>query len=361
MIITSRGAPVKAVSLTAIEQLEIIDLPCPEPAAGEVLVEVALTGICGSDVPRYFNGWVKSYPVIPGHEFSGTIKAVGAGVDAALAGKRVTAAPLVPCMTCEPCKRGDYALCRSFTFIGTSLQGSMAQYVAVPESNIVEISDEVSMLQAAFFEPATVALHGASLIGFSGLDPQPQARVGVIGAGTIGLLLAQALKAYQVSSVTIFDVSGKRLSSARVLGLTDVIDTSTSEGQEHAQQMEGLTHVFDAAGSSETIALALELAGPHAQVCFIGTPKSSVELSALQWENLNRKELTVRGSWMSYSAPWPGAEWREAEELFANQTMRIADDMIDTIYPLEQAKEAFERFRDPATVRGKILLDSRMD
>ena len=94
-------------------------------------------------------------------------------------------------------------------------------------------------------------------------------------------------------------------------------------------------------------------------MCFIGTPKRDVTFTVREWENINRKELVVTGSWMSYSAPWPGVEWSRASELFAAGAMRVVPEMIDTVYPLGETQDALQRFAVPGGVRGKILINSR--
>ena len=352
----------KEVRIVGVGELEYAEVPLPQLAADEVLVEVALTGVCGSDIPRYLQGQVHNFPQVLGHEFSGTVVAVGEDADAGLISKRVAGIPLVPCMTCASCQEGGFALCKSYSFIGSRRQGSMAQYVAVPQSNVLEVGEEVSMLQAAFFEPATVALHGARLLGMS-RNSCPQGSVAIIGAGTIGILLAQALVAYGVETVVLFDTAKERLETARAAGLGHLISVNDVDKEKKVHDIvgsAGFARVFDVAGVSESIAYSFELAGPHGQICLIGNPRSPVTMTAQQWEEINRKELTVIGSWMSYSAPWPGAEWHDAVELFADGSLRIVDEMVDAIYPLANAKEAFERFRDPSSVGGKILIDSRV-
>ena len=351
----------KEVRITGVGELEYVDVELPQLEDNEVLVEVALTGICGSDIPRYLQGQVHVFPQVLGHEFSGTVVAVGKKVDAELIDKRVAGIPLVPCMMCDSCQGGNFALCKSYSFIGSRRQGSMAQYVAVPHTNVLEVGEEVSMLQAAFFEPATVALHGAQLLDIS-RKSCPQGSIAVIGAGTIGILLAQALVAFGADVVVLFDTAKERLEVAGAAGLTHLIDVTDAEREKKVHDIvgdAGFTHVFDVAGASESIAYSFKIAGSHGQICLIGNPRSPVTMTAQQWEEINRKELSIVGSWMSYSAPWPGVEWHDAVSLFADGSLRIVDEMIDATYPLASAKEAFERFRDPSSIKGKILIDSR--
>ena len=123
----------------------------PEAGPGKVLVKVKYTGICGSDIPRVNGDACHFFPNVLGHEFSGVVEEIGEGVTALKPGDRVAGAPLVPCMQCEDCQKGNYSLCRRYSFIGSREFGSFAEYVAVPEKNAVKFGEEVSFEQGAFF------------------------------------------------------------------------------------------------------------------------------------------------------------------------------------------------------------------
>ena len=150
----------KAGVVYARDDLRFEDIDKPSPKAGEVLVKVKYTGICGSDVPRVNGDACHFFPNVLGHEFSGTVVELGEGVTKLAVGDRVAGVPLVPCMECEDCKRGDYSLCKHYSFIGSRQFGSFAEYVVVPERCAFKFADGVSFEQGALFEPATVALHG---------------------------------------------------------------------------------------------------------------------------------------------------------------------------------------------------------
>ena len=119
----------KAGVLHAREDIRYEEVETPVPKAGEVLVKVKYSGICGSDVPRVNGDGAHFYPIILGHEFSGVVEEVGEGVTKVKKGQRVAGAPLVPCMKCEDCMKGDYALCKHYSFIGTRQPGSFAEYI----------------------------------------------------------------------------------------------------------------------------------------------------------------------------------------------------------------------------------------
>jgi L-iditol 2-dehydrogenase len=344
-----------AAVLHGAHDLRIEQIRKPSPARNEVLVQVAYTGICGSDVPRVLQGTVKSFPLVPGHEFSGYVVEVGVDVNRDLLGRLVGGVPLIPCHACERCLKGDYALCSRYSFMGSRQQGSMAEFIAVPAINVLPLDEAVGEVRGAFLEPAAVAVHAIEM-----LDPIPDSYVAVVGAGTIGILLAQALSAYRTKTVVCFNRSAARLATAEASGLRNLVLTSEENWVDKAGSITDgklFDYVFDVVGSSGTIADSLKIAAPHAQVCVVGTPKEPPQFTVQQWEQLNRKELTLKGSWMSYSAPWPGKEWKIANKLFKADALRIHSSMIDSVYPLAAVNEAFERYSNPPSVKGKLLIN----
>ena len=346
----------KGTQVEAINKIVYLDQPDPEPEPGEVVVRVHYTGVCGSDVPRVLKGTVHSFPQTLGHECSGVVAKVGSDVEESLIGMRVSVLPLVPCRECDDCKAGHYSLCKHYSFIGSRRPGSMAEYVAVPATNIFPLGDDVSDLEGAFFEPASIGVHGIELAGF-----KEGSSAIVIGAGTIGILTAQELIGYGAQNVVVSNHTQERLLQAQAVGLANVVNTSEEGWQQRARELnggKGFDYVFDTAGTPETIIDSLEVAANRATVCFIGTPKSGPAFTVSQWELINRKELVLTGAWMSYSDPWPGIEWQKVNEFFGSGIMKVDPSMIDTVYNLRDIAEAFKKFMKPNKAMGKIVIDS---
>ena len=138
-----------------------------EPILGEdeVLVEVKAAGICGSDIPRVYRNGTYSFPLIPGHEFSGVVTKAGAAVDMGWPGRRVGIFPLIPCMDCIPCRKKQYEMCRHYSYLGSRRNGGFAEYVAVPAANLIPLPDSVSFEEAAMLEPMAVAVHAMRRVG----------------------------------------------------------------------------------------------------------------------------------------------------------------------------------------------------
>jgi L-iditol 2-dehydrogenase len=344
----------KAAVLYARDDLRYEEYPAPVISAGEVLVKVKATGICGSDIPRVLGDAAHSYPIVLGHEFSGEVVELGEGVTSVKVGDRVAGVPLVPCLKCEDCQKGDYSLCKNYTFIGSRIQGSFADYVKMPEKNVVHFEANVSYEQGAFFEPATVALHGLNRLSYKGGQD-----VAILGGGTIGLFTAQWAKIFGAKRVFVFDIDNDRLALAKKLGADVTINTTEPNFPDVVKELtsnRGFGFVYETAGVDITMKLAFELAGNKAGVCFIGTPTKDLVFMPKLFENMNRKEFTLTGSWMSYSAPFPGKEWTLTAHYFSTGELKFDDNLIFKRLPMSEAKEGFDMYKTPGLVKGKILL-----
>lgn len=346
----------KAGVVHAREDIRFEDIEKPVPKAGQVLIKVKYTGICGSDVPRVNGDACHFYPNVLGHEFSGVIKEVGEGVTSLKPGDRVAGVPLIPCLKCEDCQKGNYSLCKHYSFIGSREFGSFAEYVVVPEKNAVKFEDEVSFEQGAFFEPATVALHGLKRVPYQGGKT-----VAILGGGTIGLFTMQWAKIFGAKKVVVFDINDARLDLAKKLGADEGINTLADDFMKTAMDMtegRGFDYIYETAGNTITMKMAFELAANKANVCFIGTPTKEISFSVKEWENMNRKEFTLTGSWMSYSAPFPGEEWVLTAHYFKTGELKFDESLIFKKVPLKDIASAFEMYKTPGTVKGKLLIDS---
>lgn len=344
----------KAAVLYGNREIRYDDWETPKTQAGTVLVHVRATGICGSDVPRVLHNGAHFYPVVLGHEFAGDVAEVGEGVTSVRVGDTVTGAPLLPCMRCDDCGSGNFSLCKNYSFIGSRQQGSFAEYVVLPEQNAVKYDPHIPYEQAAMFEPSTVALHGV-LCG----DYRPGGRVAVLGCGTIGIFALQWAKILGAREVSAFDIDDGRLALAERMGARETVNTQKESYADRAQQItqgRGFDYVFEAAGNPATIQMGFALAGNKAHMCCIGTPHTELRFTPAQWEQLNRKEFVLTGSWMSYSAPFPGREWTMTAHYFASGELRFDPAFIYKKYPLSEVAAAFKEFEHPECVHGKIML-----
>lgn len=345
-------ATMTAAVLYGQDDLRIERVPMPEVRAGEVLVQVMVTGICGSDLPRVLGTTAHHYPIILGHEFSGTVAEVGAGVTGVTVGDCVAGVPLLPCHTCRDCQLGNFAHCKRYSFIGSRVSGSWAEYVTLPATNVVKLPDGVGFEQGAFIEPSTVALHALRHIQFQG-----GADVAILGGGNIGLLVLQWARLMGARSTTVFDIDDERLKTAKRLGADYTVNMKSQDYTDAGQSLtdgRGYGVVFETAGAVAAMKASFELAGTKAKVCFVGTPTTDIAFSPKLFELMNRKSFTLTGSWMSYSSPFPGDEWDLSVRCLENGQLNVLDTVYRT-FRLPEINQAFDQYKR-GQVKGKVLL-----
>lgn len=224
----------------------------------------------------------------------------------------------------------------------------------MPAQNAIQYDPSIPYEQAAMFEPSTVALHGLLCNGYQG-----GGYVAILGCGTIGIFTLQWAKIFGSKKIVAFDIDEGRLALAKRMGADEAINTGEEGYMERAKALtggHGFDYVFEAAGNPVTMHMAFEAAANKARVCFIGTPHKDMSFTPAQWELMNRKEFLLTGSWMSYSAPFPGKEWTLTAHYFATGQLKFDPAFIYKTYPMSQAAEAFAEFYHPEQVHGKIML-----
>lgn len=175
------------------------------------------------------------------------------------------------------------------------------------------------------------------------------------------MLTMQWAKIFGAKKTVVFDIVEERLDLAKRLGADCVINSGKEDFMDKVNAVtegRGFDYIYETAGNTVTMKLAFELAANKAQVCFIGTPRKELSFGVQEWENLNRKEFTLTGSWMSYSAPFPGDEWELTAHYFKTGQLQFDDSFVFRKIPLSRIGEAFEMFKTPGAVKGKILIDS---
>lgn len=345
-----KGKKMKALTITAIATLELQEVAIPKPKKGEALIKVAYVGICGSDLPRYFDGDVHQFPQVLGHEFSGTVVEVGEGVSLEK-GTKVVVAPLVPCNECEQCRSAHPQLCPNYSFIGSRQQGAMAEYVIAPAINCLIVPKTLSLKIAATIEPLTVAIHG-----IEGISTKSGDQTLVLGSGTIGLMTILALRARGVGEITVIDLNDRKLALAKKIGADVVLNPLTVNLDQYFKEHKLASIVFETAGNHVTQVQAVKYANRRAQVVFIGTCTQAVQFDAKEFELILRRELKLTGSWMSYSAPFPGFEWSAALRYLATGAIDTSS-LITGIYSLKDLALPFERMREKDSKEVKVLYE----
>ena len=341
----------QALVLHAVGDLRLERVSCPTPAPGEALVRVAACGVCGSDVPRVFEHGTYSFPLIPGHEFAGIV--VDAPEDSSVRpGARVAVKPLIPCGACPFCAIGALAQCRSYDYVGSRRDGAFAEYVAVPSANLVLVPEGVSMEEAALTEPAAVALHAVRQGGV-----QPGDRVAVLGAGPIGMLVAQWARIWGAGDVFLVDINEAKLDLVEKLDLGTPVNSREGDPVARIQKETGGLGpdlVVEAAGVPATLVQALWLARPLGRVVVMGNPAADVTLPQDVISQILRKELTIRGTWNSHMVALPVDEWTVALKMMAQGRLRIKP-LISHRVPLTHGVQTLAMMRDRSEHYNRVV------
>lgn len=332
----------KALLLSKYRHLEIAEVAAPDVKPGEVLIRVAACGICGSDVHGYDGSSGRRIPpIVMGHEAAGRIAAVGEGVTGLTVGDRVTFDSTVYCGVCKHCSRGEVNLCDQRQVLGVSCgdyrrAGAFAEYVAVPARIIYPLPESVSFAEAAMLEAVAVAIHAVSLVEI----PSGSTAL-VLGAGTIGLLVLQALRVAGCSRILVADIDSSRLKRAATLGATDVFP---AEGDPVARVLEltggtGVDVAVEAVGRDETVNAAIGSMRKGGSVVLVGNIVPEVSLPL---QKVVTRQIRLQGSCAS------AGEYPRAIELMAKGAIQVRP-LITAIAPLDEGPQWFERLyaREP--------------
>jgi len=327
----------RALLLPEYKRLEIVDFPVPEPGRDEVLVRVAACGICGSDAHGYDGSSGRRIPpLIMGHEAAGVIARTGPGVTGLSEGDRVTFDSTVYCGECRFCRRGLMNLCDQREVVGVSTpdfrrHGAFAEYVVVPALILYRLPAQLPFAHAAMLEAASVALHAAALSKGDSADTAL-----VIGAGMIGLLTLQALRAEGFSRVFVSDIDDSRLRLAAQLGAAATFhargaDLVARVSEDTNGQMADVA--VEAVGRDETVRAAVDCVRKGGTVTLVGniTPEVTLPL-----QKVVTRQLRLQGSAASCG------EYPRAMELFVRGDIQVAP-LISAVAPLEEGPRWFER------------------
>lgn len=299
----------KAWVLHDVNQISYEDIEKPVPAAGEVLVQVKAVGICGSDIPRIYQNGAHRMPLVPGHEFSGVVTRVGEGVSDTWLQKRVGIFPLIPCGKCGACKKKQYEMCRSYGYLGSRQDGGYAQYVRVPEWNLIELPDRVSYEEAAMLEPMAVAVHAMKRVAIRNDDI-----IAICGLGTIGLFLLMFLKEAGAKHVLVIGNKEFQKEKAKEFGICDAdyFDSSKNDVDEWIMKKtdnKGVDVFFECVGKNETVARAIDCMAPAGKIIYVGNPISDMVLHQDTYWKILRNQLTLLGTWNSSYTKETDDDW----------------------------------------------------
>jgi D-arabinitol dehydrogenase (NADP+) len=276
----------KAAFIEKPGEISVREIPVPAAADDELLIEVKASGICGTDIHIFRGEYLGTYPVIPGHEFSGIVRAVGSRVTRFTTGDHVAVEPNISCDNCPACLSNRQNFCEKWNGVGVTLPGGMAQFVAAPEKAVFNIGT-LPFVAGAFVEPLSCVLHGVQRTGFSLAD-----RVLILGAGPIGILLLKAILLEGASLITSIDKNAARLELARTSGAAQVA-SSFEDLPEN-----GFDVVVDATGAPAVMEKTLAFARSGGRVLLFGVPPLASRITFDAF-TIFRKGLTILSSYTS--------------------------------------------------------------
>lgn len=373
----------KALVLTAPSEFQFdLSFPDPQPAAGEVLVRVQACGICGSDIHGMDGrSGRRQMPIVMGHEASGDIIAVGEGVTDWQVGQRVTFDSTEYCGQCDECERGYVNLCSNRKVLGVSpgtyrRHGCFAEKIALPTRILYPIPDDLSYEKAAFAEPVSIALHAVNLA--DGIDvgeafsDEPEAdgcgdascegceshgegveseggTAVVVGAGLIGLLVIQSLKARGWERVIAVDLDDRRLELAKELGASEAFNAKQEGLAEHLRALcggDGADASFEVVGAAAPLDLAIRSVRKGGQVILVGNLQPNTPFPL---QEVVTRQITLKGSCSC------AGEYPEAIRRIQDGSIRV-EPLLSAVAPLAEGAGWFERLYDNKEGLMKVVL-----
>jgi 2-desacetyl-2-hydroxyethyl bacteriochlorophyllide A dehydrogenase len=330
----------KAILVDGRGGIEVMDRPVPTLGAGEILVAPAATGVCGTDLHLIEGSYVHGrYPVVPGHEFAGYVVAAGAGVTRLREGDFVGIDPNISCGHCRWCRSGAKNLCPDLMPIGISVDGSCAEYVAVPEQVCYRLPETLDPSSAALIEPLSCVLHAVERSPIA-----EGARAAVFGAGTIGLMVVAVLKQLGAGPVAVLEPHEIRRDLATQMG-ADVAVPDVS-GLDNFGDVDV---AVDASGNPAAIQSAIEILGRRGRLVQMGVANEDARI-ALSPYDVFAKELSIVGSNSLATS------YQAAVDMMVDMAATLRPLVTDQL-PLSEYPEAVRRASSPAAVKVQLVPD----
>jgi len=346
----------KAQLLKQISQIEYTEnAEKPHPTPNEVLVNVKAAGICGSDIPRIYQNGAHKMPLIIGHEFAGKVCEVGIGVNSKWIGKKVGVFPLIPCNKCPSCLKKQYEMCSNYSYLGSRTDGGFAEYVSVPEWNLIELPEKINIEEAAMLEPMAVAVHAIRQ-----LDIKNDMNAVVLGLGTIGQLVSMFLS--QMGITNIFVVGNKAIQRriSEEIGIPsenycDSSKTDISKWISEKTNSMGADLFFECVGRNDTILNAINNTAPSGQICLVGNPYSDMTFDKDTYWKILRRQITIHGTWNSSYTGDESDDWHYVVNALEKGDINPAK-LITHRFPIDDLEKGFKLMRDKSEEYIKVMM-----
>jgi D-arabinitol dehydrogenase (NADP+) len=326
----------KAIKIHRPNLLETLEIPTPQPAENELLIQVMASGICGTDIHIFRGEYLGPYPVIPGHEFSGVVAAIGQAVTRFKPGDRVAVEPNIACDNCYNCLNNRQNFCLNWQAVGVTRPGGMAQYVTAPEKACFDIGS-LPFEEGAFMEPLSCVLHGMQR-----LEPELAGKLALLGAGPIGCLILQVARLQGAAEITVAERNRSRLEASLAFGADRLYSNLDELHKDHYDA------VIDATGALPVIARTLDFVRPGGKVLWFGVPPTGKTIP-LEPFTVFHKGLTVLSSFTSVR--------NSTQALDLLQSGRISTaKLVSHQLPLEHFQQGIESIEGGEAGVMKVLI-----
>jgi 2-desacetyl-2-hydroxyethyl bacteriochlorophyllide A dehydrogenase len=293
----------KAIVIDEPNRIEFRDVEEPVCGPDDVVIRSAMAGLCRTDLEllrgQVPDSWVR-YPVVPGHEWSGTVVEVGNNVTEVAPGDRVCSEGIVPCNRCKQCRNGETNLCDNYDQLGFTRGGGCGEYVVAPQHIVHRLEEDVSFESAVLVEPAAVVLRAIERA-----LPAAGEAVGVVGVGTLGSIAVQILRLHGPRSLVAFGIRDEELDLARRMGATHTINVAQQDGQEATRRLlgEGLDMVVEVAGSAQAVGTSLNVVRKGGRVSLLGIAGKRARLD-IPSDHFVVNDTSVVGGFSYTTATW---------------------------------------------------------
>jgi threonine dehydrogenase-like Zn-dependent dehydrogenase len=333
----------RAIVVERPDSVSLTEIDTPAPGPGEARVRSVVAGVCRTDLDIITGAldarWVR-FPVVPGHEWSGVVDAVGEGVSGVEPGQRVVCEGNIGCLSCPRCRAGDTHLCQRYDAVGFTRGGGWGEFVVVPARILHPLPDHVSFEAAALVEPGSCVVKA---LGRARIEPSET--VGVVGVGAMGALAIRIARLRSPAAIVAYGLRDEELELARALGADAVVNVARDDVEEGM-----LDVVVETAGAVPAVELATRLVREGGRVVLLGIAGHDQEL-ALPADRIALRDLTLFGS-VGYTT----AAWAETVALLRESLVDL-DPIVTHRFPLERFEDAFALMDERRGIVARIVLE----
>jgi 2-desacetyl-2-hydroxyethyl bacteriochlorophyllide A dehydrogenase len=340
----------RAIVITRPNDVALREIETPEPGPGEVRVRSVVAGVCRTDMDILTGAldtrWVR-FPVVPGHEWSGVVDAVGESVTTLEPGQRVVCEGNIGCMSCARCRAGDTHLCQSYDAVGFTRSGGWGEYVVVPARILHALPEDVSFDAAALVEPGSCVVKALDRARI-----EPAETVGVVGVGAMGALAIRIARLRSPGTIVAYGIRDEELELATTLGADAVVNVAEQDPEAETGKLigGGLDVVVETAGAVPAVELSTRIVREGGRVVLLGIAGQDRDVT-MPADRIPLRDLTLYGS-VGYTA----AAWAAMVGLLREQLVDL-DPIITHRFPLDRFEEAFELMDERRGVVARIVLE----